>query len=96
MFHHSRASNSEVNGPIWPEIELVRDFMAVLVTCKYDEDPIRNEVAILRTTFSPIISLWELSFAMETRVLIQSALKPYTAFPHPNDATYQIWIGLAN
>ena len=32
IFHCSRASNYEVNGPIWPEIELVRDFMAVLLS----------------------------------------------------------------
>ena len=36
MFHRSRASNSEVNIPIWPEIKLV-----VFVTCKFDEDPIK-------------------------------------------------------
>ena len=28
--------------------------MAVLVTCKNDEDPIKNEVAIDRATFSPL------------------------------------------
>ena len=41
-------------GQIWAssEFELIQDFMAVLVTCKYDEDPIKSEVAILRTTFS--------------------------------------------
>ena len=31
----------------------------------------------------PIISQWGLSVAMETRVLIQSAPKPYAAFPLP-------------
>ena len=31
----------------------------------------------------PIISQWKLSVAMETRVLIQSALKLYAAFPLP-------------
>ena len=31
----------------------------------------------------PIISQWGLSVAMETRVLIQSAPKPYAAFPPP-------------
>ena len=31
-FRHSRARNSEVNGPIWPKIELVRDFMPALMT----------------------------------------------------------------
>ena len=33
---------------------LVRDFMPVLITCKFDEDPIKNEVASFRTTFSPL------------------------------------------
>ena len=26
LFRHSRASNSNVNSPIWPEFELIRDF----------------------------------------------------------------------
>ena len=40
-----------MNSPIWPEIELFRDFMDVFVTCKFDEAPIKNEVVIDRTTF---------------------------------------------
>ena len=52
LFRHS--NNSNVNGPIWPEFELIRDFMAVLVTCKFDEDPIKSEVAIVWTTLSPL------------------------------------------
>ena len=31
----------------------------------------------------PIITLWELSVAMETRVLIQSGPKPNAGFPPP-------------
>ena len=81
-FLRSRASNS-VNCLIWPEIECVRDFMTVIVTCKSDEGLIKNEGPILWTTFSPIISLWELSVAVETRVWIQSAPKPYAAFLPP-------------
>ena len=38
----SRAANSAVLGPIWPNLELIRDVMYVLVTCKYEEDPIKN------------------------------------------------------
>ena len=39
FFRHSRASNnSEVNSPIWPEFELIRDLMAVLVTCKFEDE----------------------------------------------------------
>ena len=38
----------------------------------------------------PIISQWGLSVAMETRVLIPSAPKPYATSSHPNDATHKI------
>ena len=50
----SRAANSAVLGPIWPNFKLVRDVMDVLVTCKYEEDPIKNEGARVVTTFSPL------------------------------------------
>ena len=43
-------ANSAVLGPIWPNFELVRDVMDVLVTCKYEEDPIKNEGARVVTT----------------------------------------------
>ena len=46
----SRAANSTVLGPIWPNFEFVRDVMDVLVTCKYEEDPIKNEGARVDTT----------------------------------------------
>ena len=34
----------------WPNFELVLDVMDVLVTCKYEEDPIKNEGARVVTT----------------------------------------------
>ena len=37
------AANSAVLGPIWPNFELVQDVMDVLITCKYEEDPIKIE-----------------------------------------------------
>ena len=46
----SWAANSAVLGPIWPNFKLVRDVMDVLVTCKYEEDPIKNEGARVDTT----------------------------------------------
>ena len=49
-----RAVNSAVLGPIWPNFELVRDVINVLVTYKYEEDPIKNEGARVFTTFSPL------------------------------------------
>ena len=36
------------------EIKLIRDVIVVLVTCKNEEDPIKNEVARVATTFSPL------------------------------------------
>ena len=50
----SRAANSTVLIPIWPNFELVRDIIDFLVICKYEEDPIKNEGARVLTTFSPL------------------------------------------
>ena len=50
----SMAANSAVLCPIWPNFELVRDVIDVLVTCKYEEDPIKSEGARVDTTFSPL------------------------------------------
>ena len=50
----STSAYSAVLGPIWPNFELVRYVMDVLVTCKYEEDPIKNEGARVDTTFSPL------------------------------------------
>ena len=56
-FCHSMASNSKVDSPIWPEFELIQDVMAVLVTCKIDEHPIKSEYH--PDNIFSIISLWE-------------------------------------
>ena len=47
---HSRTANSAVHGRIWSNIELVQDFMVVLVTCKNEEDPTKNEGTRVFTT----------------------------------------------
>ena len=46
--------------------------MNVLVTCKYEEDLIKNKVLECPQDF-PIITLWELSVAMEIRIPIDLA-----------------------
>ena len=50
----SMAANSAVLGRIWPNFELVREIIIVLVICKYEEDPIKNEGARVLTRFSPL------------------------------------------
>ena len=44
----------DAQGQLNPKFELVRDIMVVLVICKYEEDPFKNEGASLFTTFSPL------------------------------------------
>ena len=64
--------------------------MSVLVTCKFDEDRIKSEGAIV----FPIISQLELSVAMATIVLIESVPKPDVAVPPPYmDATNETLVG---
>ena len=91
-----RAAYSTVLGPIWPNFELVRDVMNVLVTCKYEGDPIKNEGARVFTTFSPLYPngsyrlQWTPGFWSD---LVQNIMHP---FPLPNDASYKIKLWLAH
>ena len=48
----SRAAYSTVQGLISPNFESIQDFMVVLVTCKNEEDPIKNVGARVVTTLS--------------------------------------------
>ena len=43
FFKRSRAANSPVCGQIRPKFELIQNYRVVLVTCKNEEDPIKNE-----------------------------------------------------
>ena len=49
FFKRSRAANSTVNGQIYPNFELIRHLMNVLVTCKNEDDllPCKTRVLIL-------------------------------------------------
>ena len=49
---HSKIGNYHANNPYHTKIELVQYFKSVPVICKFDEDPIKNKVAIIWTTFS--------------------------------------------
>ena len=49
FFRRSRAANSEVSGGILPKFKLIQAFIVVLVTCKNEEDPIKNEGARVLT-----------------------------------------------
>ena len=44
------ADNSAVRGWIWSKFELIRDIVVILVTCKNEEDPLKNKDARVATT----------------------------------------------
>ena len=46
----SRADNSAFTGWIWLKFELIGDVMAIRVTSKYEEDPIKIEGTRVATT----------------------------------------------
>ena len=56
FFRRSRAANSVVLSRIWPKFELVRDIIDVLVTCKYEKDPIKNEGTRVLTRLYDVFS----------------------------------------
>ena len=70
--------------------------MDVLVICKYEEDPIKNEGARVDTTFSPLYPYWSylLPWTPEFRSdLPQNLMQP---FSHPNDGSGKILLRLAH
>ena len=56
FFRRSRAANSAVLGRIWLKFELVRDIIDVLLSCKYEEDLIKNEGARVLTRLYDVLS----------------------------------------
>ena len=44
----------ETSGHIWPNFELIQALMHVLITCKYEKDPIKNSGENVMTLFSPL------------------------------------------
>ena len=61
--------------------------MDVLVTCKYEEDPIKNEGARVDTTFSPLKPYGSYPLPWNPEVqsyLVQNLMQ---SIPHPNDAS---------
>ena len=80
----SRAANSAAlnNSPIWPNFELVQDFMVVLVTCKKEEDLIENEDARVFTTLYINFSDAQGQITLESVVVSGQNFKLIQAFMH--------------
>ena len=70
--------------------------MDVLVTCKYEEDPVKNEGARVDTTFSPLYPYgsYPLPWTPEFRSdLAENLMQP---FPHANDGSDKNSLRLAH
>ena len=70
--------------------------MNVLVTCKYEDDPIKNEGATVFTTFSHYnpFGSYPLPWTLECQSdLAQNLMQP---FPNPNDGSDEISVRLAH
>ena len=53
FFRRSRAAYSVSSGEIMPKFKLIHAFMIVIVTCKNENDRIKNEGSRLLARFSP-------------------------------------------
>ena len=74
FFRRSRATNSEVSGGILPKFELIQAFIVVFVTCKNEEDPIKNEGARVLTRFTHYKSMGVFSDA-QGQLTLQSLVE---------------------
>ena len=83
------AANFVVSSPIWPKFELSEILCMSSLPASIKRIGSKTTEKRWRHRF-PIISHWETSVAMETRVLIQSAPKPYAAFPPPTPVILHI------
>ena len=51
FFRRLRAANSVVRGRIWPIFKLIQALMYVIITCKNEKDPIKNNREKVATPF---------------------------------------------
>ena len=51
IFRRLRATNSVVRGRIWLNFKLIQALMYVIITCKYEKDPIKNNQEKVATLF---------------------------------------------
>ena len=83
FFRSSRAANSVVHGPISPNFELIQALMYIIVTCKYEMNPIKN---VPRKRDGAVFPTVTLSFAMETSGRIW-----LNYLPQPKGGAYCFW-----
>ena len=58
IFHYNPICCHGTSSRIRPKFKLIQALMHVIVTCKYEMDPIKNSQEKVGNTVSPIIILW--------------------------------------
>ena len=90
FFWRPRADNSEVSSGICQKFELIQVFMHVLVTCKNEEDPMKNILAGVATTFfSHYKSMGIFRFAQG-----QLTPQPLVRSAHNSNSVQTLWLTL--
>ena len=54
FLHYNCMVAMETSGRIWPNFELIQALIHVLITCKYEKNPIKNSGENVMTSFSPL------------------------------------------
>ena len=69
--------NAKANRQMWPEFELISDLIAILVICKFDDNPIKKKKKALLCSHNiyPIISLWEKNYDAQGQVIPQQRVR---------------------
>ena len=52
--HYNSIVAMQTSGRIWPNFELIQALIHVLITCKYEKNPIKNSGENVMTSFSPL------------------------------------------
>ena len=55
IFERSKAGYSVVNGGICPYFDFNQAFRHIIITCKYEKDPLKTSRDNVMTSFFPII-----------------------------------------
>ena len=79
IFQTLKGSSSVVRGRIWPNFKLTQALMYVIITYKYEKDPIQEQPRKSGNTVFQIITL---SVAMETSNRIWPNFELIQAFMH--------------
>ena len=76
FFRRSRAAYSIVSGGIWPKFKLIQAFIHVLITCKYEKDPIKTAEKMWWRSFPYYKSMGIFSDTRAANSVVRGRIRP--------------------